>query len=92
MRTAQHLLLSRVLDLQGRYDTVTNTTNSIHLIEASRKRASEPTQANVNFGAFQALWLSGSSMGTPQHTALVSDLRSAFPEIYAPAEDARIAD
>jgi hypothetical protein len=53
--------------------------------------AFEQTQARMSPRAmrFQAAALP--SIGTPQHAALVSDLRNAFPEIYAPADNTETA-
>jgi hypothetical protein len=52
----------------------------------SHDLAFEQAQAGMSTRAvrFQAATLP--PIGTPQHAALVSDLRRAFPEIYAPRE------
>ena len=51
----------------------------------SHDLAFEQAQAGMSTRAvrFQAATLP--SVGSPQHAALVSDLKRAFPEIYAPA-------
>jgi hypothetical protein len=60
-----------------------------------RKTSLDPAfeQTEAGMGA-RALWFQTAmlpSIGTAQHTALVSDLKSAFPEIYAADDSAEAA-
>jgi len=50
----------------------------------SHNLAFEQTEAGMSTRAVQFQTATFPSIGTPQHAALVSDLRRAFPEIYVP--------
>ena len=52
----------------------------------SRDLAFEQAQTGMSTRAVRFRAAALPSVGTPQHAALVSDLRRAFPEIYSPAD------
>jgi hypothetical protein len=57
----------------------------------SHNLAFEQAQAGMSTRAARFQMAALPSIGTPQHAVLVSELRRAFPEIYAPAGDTETA-